>query len=50
MSPVASDVIVKLLGFTVLMIFAPIGSYYASLNNVYGGEKENMRVLGVEDN
>jgi VMA21-like domain len=32
------DVIYKLLGFTLAMIALPIGSYFATVNTVFGGE------------
>ncbi|RQM07006.1 hypothetical protein DH86_00000156 [Scytalidium sp. 3C] len=34
---VPAHVIFKLLGFTLAMIVAPIGTYFLTLNNVYGG-------------
>ncbi len=34
----AREVILKLLGFTLAMIVVPIGSYFVTLNTIYGGE------------
>ncbi|KAJ5115990.1 Vacuolar ATPase assembly integral membrane protein vma21 [Penicillium angulare] len=34
---VPADVIYKLLGFTVAMLFAPIGMYFLTVNMVFGG-------------
>ncbi|KAI9699165.1 MAG: vacuolar ATPase assembly integral membrane protein vma21 [Bogoriella megaspora] len=34
---VPSSVIIKLLGFTFAMISMPIGTYFASVNTVFGG-------------
>ncbi|KAF3762355.1 hypothetical protein M406DRAFT_263252 [Cryphonectria parasitica EP155] len=34
---VPTDVILKLLGFTLAMIVLPIGSYYATVNTVFKG-------------
>ncbi|MCJ1445289.1 MAG: vacuolar ATPase assembly integral membrane protein vma21 [Stictis urceolatum] len=34
---VPTNVIVKLLGFTLAMVVAPIGTYFLTLNTVFGG-------------
>ena len=36
------DVIIKLLAFTLAMIVIPIGSYFVTINTIFGGEYYNL--------